>query len=1038
MTRIAIINRLSTIRVYGLLLFLCAGTAFLPTSASRAQQTQPLVNSTLQGVVKDAKTGEVLTGATVSIQGTTHKASTDEQGSFQFVTGQQFPYTLIINYIGYEPLELVVDKSPVTILLEPNLNQLEDVVVVGYGTQKRADLTGSVSSIGAEAIQESPAASFDQAIRGRASGVQVTSTSNQPGGATSIRIRGSNSVNTGSEPLYVIDGFPVYNDNEGSSAGATVGPATNALSLINPEDIVSMEVLKDASASAIYGSRGANGVILITTKQGQAGRNKFQFNSYYASQRVRKKLDLLDATEFAQLVNDANGNDIYSPEEIASFGAGTDWQDEIFQTAPMQNYQLGASGGDEKTKYALSLNYFNQQGIIVNSGFKRYAARFNLERKATDKLTFGLHLTSSRSDANQALSATSGGEGTIGVVQSALAFSPILPVYQANGSYVLENDRGIPMGNPVATARELTNQTRSYRTLGNLFAEYEIIEGLRFKTSIGADVLNNKENYYAPRTTLAGYSVQGLGRVGTLSSYSILNENTLSYQRRFGEHQMDVLAGFTAQKFERELVLASASGFVNDLLGPDNLGAGSLINAPTTNINNWSLLSWIGRANYSYRDKLLLTLTGRIDGSSKFGVNSRYGFFPSGALAYKLSEEDFIKNLNTFSELKIRTSYGRTGNQEIDSYQSLARLGSMSYVIGDNVVRGFSPDNIANPDLKWESTAQFDVGLDAGFLDGRINVTADLYYKKTKDMLLWVNVPWSSGFSSALQNIGSMENRGLELALQANIIDRTFKWSANANIAFNQNKVTDLGPISEILTGEINGYLKLNDPIVIRPGQALNSFYGYVSQGIFQLGDDIENSPQPNAAPGDRKYADSNGDGILDARDRTFLGSAQPKHFGGMTHHFSYKNLDLGLFFNWVYGNKILNSTRTELDLPTGQKNSAARVVDRWTPENPSNTIPRADLSRAFLFSDAQLEDGSYLRLGTATLGYTFGKDLFSNTSIEQLRIYVSALNLWTWTNYTGYDPEVNQSGQDNILRGIDSDAYPSTKSWLFGLTLNF
>lgn len=1001
-------------------------------------QTRPPVNSDLYGTVVDSVDLQPLGGATVSIAGTADKSLTADDGSFHFETDQRFPLNLVIEYVGYQTKTVIARESPIEIRLAPSFNQLEDVVIVGYGAQRRADLTGAISSISENSIKATPVASPDNALRGRAAGVQVTSTSNQPGGATSIRIRGSNSVNTGSEPLYVIDGFPVYNDNDGSSAGSTVGPNVNALSLINPDDIVSMDVLKDASATAIYGSRGANGVVIITTKQGEAGRHQFQFNSYYGLQRVRKTLDLLNASEFAQLVNDANETEVYSPEQIRSFGAGTNWQDEVFQTAPIQNYQLGASGGDDKTKYALSLNYFNQEGIIINSGFKRYSTRFNFEKKPTNKLTYGAHLTLSRADANQALSATGGGEGTVGVVQSALAFSPILPIYQADGSYVLENDRGIPMGNPVATALELTNRSRNYRTLGNIYAEYELLEGLRFRTSIGADILNNKENYYAPRTTLVGYSVQGLGRVGTLNSYSLLNENTLTYQRTIGDHTLDLLGGFTAQNYERELLRASASGFVNDLLGADNLSAGSLINVPATNVYNWSLLSYLGRVNYGYKNKLLLTLTGRVDGSSKFGINSRYGFFPSGALAYKLGEERFIKDLNTFSELKIRASYGLTGNQEIDSYQSIARLGSTNYIIGNNVLTGFSTANMANPDLRWESTSQVDFGLDAGIFNGRLNLTADFYYKKTEDMLLWVNVPWSSGFSSALQNLGSLENRGLELALQATLIDRALKWSANANIAFNRNKVLDLGPISEILTGEINGYLKISDPIIVRPGQDLNTFYGYVSQGIFQLNDDVAGSPQPNAVPGDRKYADINGDGILDARDRTSLGSATPKHFGGMTHTLSYKNIDLNLFFNWVYGNKILNSTRAELDLPTGQKNSAARVADRWTPENPSNTIPRANLNRAFLFSDAQLEDGSFLRLNTATIGYTFDRSLFNSSRIQQLRIYVSALNLWTLTNYTGYDPEVNQSGQNNILRGIDSDAYPSPKTWLFGASLNF
>lgn len=1007
-------------------------------SAARAQQNAPLINSTLSGVVVDSRTQETLIGAVVHIQGTTHEVSTDRAGRFNFVTGQPFPYTLIVSFIGYEKATIVVKESPVQISLKESRNQLNDVVVIGYGTQKKADLTGSVTSISAQEFKKTPVVSLDNGLRGRAAGVQVTSTSNQPGGGTSIRIRGSNSVNTGSEPLYVIDGFPIYNDNNAFSSGVTAGPKTNALALINPNDIISVEILKDASATAIYGSRGANGVVLVTTKKGQAGADKIEFSSYLGVQKVAKTIPVLNARDFAGLVNDANGKVIYTDQQIASFGAGTNWQNEIFRDAPVQSYQLGVSGGDQKTKYAVSVNYLDQQGVVINSGFKRYAARFNFEKKVTDRLTFGSTVTTSRTGGNQVLSATSGGEGTIGVVAAALSFSPILPVYQPDGTYVMDSDRGIAMGNPVATAREITNESFTNRTLANVFAELKLIKGLSFKTSVGADLLNNKEKYYAPRTVLAGYTVQGIGRVGALNTTSWLNENTLSYTAGTGRHSLNALAGFTLQKNKSENLISSASGFVNDNLKADNLGSGAVINSPVTNVNSFSLASYIGRLNYAYNHKILVTLTGRVDGSSKFGANNKYGFFPSGALAWKLSEEDFIRQLDVFSSLKLRGSYGKTGNQEISSYQSLAGLSSFSYIIGDKVVKGFAPGNIPNPDLKWESTAQTDAGLDAGFFNGRLNLTVDAYYKKTTNMLLFVNVPWSTGFSSALQNIGSMENKGLELSLNGNIVNKTLKWDASFNISWNKNKVLDLGPVSQILTGEINGYLKISDPIVIQPGKPLGAFYGYVSDGIFQNAAEVANGAQPSAVPGDRRYADLNHDGKIDAADRQFIGNSQPKFFGGMSHDFSYKAFDLGLSFNWVYGNKILNSTRAELDLPTGQKNSSERVNDRWTATNPSTTIPRASLNRAFLFSDALLEDGSYLRLNTLTLGYHLPAGVLRSLRVSNVKIYASALNLFTITHYTGYDPESNQSGQNNILRGIDSDAYPSARTFLLGINVGF
>ncbi|PUZ25666.1 TonB-dependent receptor [Chitinophaga parva] len=993
-------------------------------------------NGTVSGSVQSSK-GELLPGINVRIKHGTQGTATDANGHFSLAVKPQD--TLVITGLGYNSQEIAVkNQRNLLVRLNDNTAALNEVIVVGYGTQKKSDLTGSITSINEAQFKKTPTVSLDNGLKGRAAGVQVSTTSGQPGGATSIRVRGSNSVNTGSEPLYVIDGFPVYNDNSAAAAGATVGPKLNALALINPNDIVSIEILKDASAAAVYGARGANGVVLITTRKGKEGPTRFDFNAFYGIQQVPKKLPLLNATDFANLVNDANGTQLYTPEQIKSFGEGTNWQDQIFRTAPEQNYQLTAAGGDAKTKYALSFNYFNQDGIVINSNFKRYATRFNLERQATSRLSFGTNLSIARTDANQALSATSGGEGTQGVIEEALAFNPILKVRNPDGTYVLQSDRGIPMGNPVATAKDLLNRSTTYRILGNVYANFKILDGLDFRTSAGADVINTKEKYYAPRTVLSGYNVNGQARVSSANSTSWLNENTLTYHHNFNDHALTVLGGFTVQKYNRETVTTAASGFVNDLQKADNLGAGAIIGSPVTNVDNWQLASFIGRINYAFKDKYLLTLTERVDGSSKFGTNNKFGYFPSGSVAWKLSEEDFIKQLHLFSELKIRASYGKIGNQEIASYQSLAGLSNMSYVIGDQVVKGYAPGNIPNGDLKWESTAQADLGLDAGFFNGRLNITADWYNKKTTDMLLFINVPWSTGFSSALQNIGSVQNRGVELGLNAAVIDKQFKWNVNLNIAANRNKVLSLGPVSQILTGEINGYLKISNPVVVQAGHPISSFFGYVSDGIFQTGDAISHSAQPTAVAGDRRYKDLNGDGKIDATDRKFLGNADPKFFGGMTHDFFYKGFDLSASFNWVYGNTILNSTRAELDLPTGQKNSSERVKYRWTPTNPSNSIPRASLNRSFLFSNAQLESGSYFRLGVLTLGYSLPARWLQAARIQQLRVYASALNLFTITHYTGYDPEGNQTGQGTILRGVDADTYPTPKAYMVGLNLNF
>lgn len=992
------------------------------------------------GKVADSS-GATLPGVSVVVKGTNKGVITDGNGVYSLTTIPENA-TLVFSFVGMKSQEIKVGgQSTLNVMLVDETIGLEEVIAIGYGTVKKSDLTGSVSSIKTGELQQTPMTSIDQGLVGRASGVQVTQTSGMPGAVASIRVRGSSSIQGGNEPLYVIDGFPVYS---GTGFGNTGGSAQlSGLSTVNPNDIESIEILKDAAATSIYGARAANGVVLITTKAGKKGRDIVSFEANYGIQNVARKIDLMDAQQYAALVNEAYTNDkLTAPydasklTEIAKLGRGTDWQSEIYRLGRTRNYQLTLSGGDDKTTYSISGNYFDQQGIIINSDFKRYSTRLNFDRKISDKFKIGTHFSISHT-INNAVATDVG--GLTGVVFGAMEMSPILPVYKdvATRTYTEMNTPGILLPNPVASAKEQIFNNATSRLLADFYGEWKIIDGLVAKVTLGADVVYDKSNQYTPSTIYESMG-KSTARVGVNRSINWLNENTINWTKTYNDvHSFNVLGGFTLQQSNFENVLASSSSFVNEVLKYNNLSAGSLYNQPGSAATQWNLMSYLTRINYTLMNRYLFSLNSRIDGSSRFGSNNKYGFFPSGSVGWRISEEKFMESLkNTISNLKLRGSYGFTGNTEIGVYESLATLGNTSWIIGKQLVTGFYPNKIPNPDLKWERTGQLDVGLDLGLFENRVRFTTDYYRKKTTDLIYNVSIPSTSGYQTMLTNIGSVENKGLEFSIESDNFTGNFRWNTSFNISFNKNKVLELGgePYKEIPDASYLGSFRR---LVV--GQPLGVFYGYRFDGIFQNTDETA-AQISSASPigvGLRRYKDLNGDKKVDAaNDREILGDANPDFFGGLTNTFTYKGLELNVFFQYCYGNKIFNYNAIDLETPTGGQNAYAEVVNRWTPTNPSNTIPKANTNRAVVVSDRWVEDGSYLKLKTLSLSYNFPNLKYKYA--HNLKVYLTGQNLITWTNYRGYDPEVSFRGASTLQAGEDNAGYPQSRTYMVGVKLDF
>lgn len=985
----------------------------------------------IRGVVKD-ESGSGLPGATIVIKGTNSYALSDANGSFSLKTGKELPVTLLVSSVGFKTQDVDIyelSDEPLEVQLK-NDNLLEEVVVVGYGEQKRSELTGAIASI-PESILKQPISSVDRALQGAAAGVQVTQTSGQPGGGVSIRIRGGSSIQGGNEPLYVIDGFPVYND--AAEAGTISGAGVNPLSGINPADIESIDILKDASATAIYGSRGANGVIIITTRKGKAEQAQISYEVTYGVQSLRKKIDVLEAKQFASLRNDALfdtnpslGRFQYlSQEQIDQLGKGTDWQDEAFHSAPTQNHQLSVTGGTSKTRYAITGGYFDQEGIIKNTDFKRLSARVNLETKPSEKTTFGLNLTGSATRANVAPS---------GIVLALLTMPPTATIYNLDGSYTLRNPFENIFSNPIASLNEQTNETSTKRILGTAFVEYNLLEGLSLKVLFGTDIADTRENSYVPKTIYEGTATNGQAGIGIFSSNSWLNENTLNFTREFGRHSINTLVGFTQQEYVRDIVRTGSQQFVSDDVTYNSLQSGATPTTPFSDNTRWALLSYFARINYNLDHKYFFTASIRSDGSSRFGRNNKWGYFPSAAVSWKVSSEDFFQSLlGAVTELKVRVSYGATGNQEIGQYQSLSTLTNVSYLIGDALVNGFTPSRIANDNLGWETTNQLDAGIDVALFNNKVWVTLDGYHKKTEDLLLSVEIPWTTGQSTSLQNYGSVENKGLELGIRTTNLEGELTWNTTFNFSLNRNKVLSIGD------GTSDSYITGN--YIVKVGEPLGTFYGTVTDGILQAGEESTKgvfTGNASPKPGDRLYRDISGDGrFTTALDRAVIGNAQPDYIFGITNNVSWKGFDLSVFFQGVQGNKILNDNVRTLELFNGQQNAAASALDRWTESNPSATTPRAKLDPAPVFSDRLIEDGSFIRLKSISMGFTLPGHIVEKLKVSNLRVFVIGQNLVTWTSYSGFDPEVT-SGNNTTQQGTDAGIYPVSRTISAGLSVTF
>ena len=994
---------------------------------------QSIVDQTVKGRITDAEKGEPLPGVSVVVKGTTRGTTTDVEGNFQ-LSVPDASSTLVFSFVGYVGQEITVgNQTTLNVRLVVNQESLEEVVVVGYGTQKKSDLTGSVVSLNEKNFNKGAIVSADQLLVGRAAGVQVTQSNGEPGGGFSVRIRGSNSITAGNEPLYVVDGFPIDNTPLLSSSPGGKVPANfsprNPLNSLNPADIESIEILKDASATAIYGSRGANGVILITTKKGTKGGGvEVDYNLYTSLQMVSRKLDVMNRDQYIKAINEisvAQGQKaVYSEPEIAEIvaaGIDTDWQNEIFRTAPINNHALTVKGTQNNTQYYASLNYFDQKGIVINSGIKKYIFRLNLNQKIGEKLKFGLNANGSLVQ-DQYVAYGQGSVTNAGVINSAIDFEPTKAILDKNGAYsessILPN-----LDNAVAIANLINNSAVTNRLLVSTFAEYEIIKGLSGKVYFGADRQNQRRDTYIPSTLRRTLGISNAS-IATLERNSYIFEGTLNYNWVVGKaHTFSALAGYTFQQFDNRTFDGQVSNFSSDLTTTNNLGLGDPATAiVASNLSDNTLLSYLGRLNYNYNDKLLFTASYRADGSSRFGANNKFGFFPSFALGYRLENEKFISDLAFFDQLKVRASWGRTGNQEIGNFASLGTFSGGVAVINNKLTATASPARLPNPDLKWETTQQTNIGLDFGIFRNRIRGSFDYFTKNTKDLLLDLPVPISTGFQTILSNVGSVRNRGVELLIETENLTGKLGWKTAFNITKIKNEVVSLGnDIKEIITGQVAFTSQF---ALVRPGEALYAYYGHRVTGIFQDQAQIDKTPKPasGAKPGNPIFADLNNDGIINNDDRTVLGSPFPKLTFGLNNSFSYGPFQLDIFAQGQYGSSVLNNNLMLSLYPanTPINRLAEPILNRWTTTNPSNTWPSSVNPSTYGVPEGNsliILDNSFLRMRNIQLSYTL-----PTLKVKWLRtasVNINAQNLLTFTKYIGFDPEVSSLGTQRHRGGL-------------------
>lgn len=997
------------------------------TGISNVTQQQ----QTVKGIIKGPD-GLPVIAANISQKGTNNATITDLNGNFTLnVTGRQ--PVLVISYIGYVTTEVNVSgRAFVEVVLQEDVAALDEVVVVGYGTMRKKDVTGAVSSVRSGEITKNATSNVMQAIAGKMSGVQVVQNSGTPGGDVSILIRGVGTINDAS-PLYVIDGVPV----------------SGGMWYLNPNDVESIDVLKDASATAIYGSRGANGVVMVTTKQAQEGHTEINFDYSYGIQHSAKTYKMLDASQYAALHNEmrTNAGPEYSLNpafaDPESLGAGTDWMDAIFRTAPMQKVNLSMLGGNQKISHATSLGYYTQDGIMKNSSYNRLSLQSNISSKLASNITVRANVNLSAENRRTQPVST--------VIQNAMRILPSIPIYDDNGEYAGPTGNAEWNGNalnPVAIINEQNYRMKGFRMLSNISLEWEIIKGLKFKTTGGAELGYDYNNSYIPKYKWGmNESKNTMQTVTSAYEQLYLWDNTLNYDKAFGKHRINAMIGTSYQEYKKESVSAAGSGRASELTTElDNATKATDVGG---NSYRWALMSYMARLHYSYDDRYLLTATFRADGSSKFGKDNRFGYFPSFAAAWNIGNEAFMQSVKPVSLLKLRAGYGQTGNQNIGAYAFADKL-SVNGVYNFGSQRGFEsnlvnliyPYLLSNPSVKWESVEQYNVGLDIGFLQNRIVANLDFYVKNTRDMLTKKPVPQTSGTSLEQAdwppvNIGKVLNRGFEFTVNTKNFVGEFKWETSLNMSFNHNEVVSIG-----------GPEILNGVSLIREGQPINSFYGYELGGIYQTLDEVftgpvmenrapdkaSHNPYKNTSPGDMWFVDVDGNGEINDLDCTVIGNPSPDCIFGFNNTFSYKNFDLSIFFQGALGNQVWNGVRASHESMNSTYNQLATTLERWTGEGSSYSMPRAiyaDPNNNSRASTRWLEDGAYAKLKNLTFGYTLPEKWIRKAKMKALRLYVSLDNLCTITNYSGLDPEAG-------LSGLDYGVYPSARTYMFGVSVKF
>ena len=1040
----------------------------------------------LTGNVVDATDNEPLIGASVVVKGTSAGGVTDLDGNFA-ITVPQGKTEIVVSSIGYKSQTLkIAGKSSLKIKLSPDNQVMDEVVVVGYGTMKKSDLSGALSQLKGDDLMKGGSLDLAHGMQGKVAGVQIQQSDGAPGGGMSIVVRGANSFSTSSQPLFIVDGVPFETGSTPGNGASGTEQTSNPLSFINPHDIENIEVLKDASATAIYGSRGANGVVIVTTKRGKAGKPKVEFSASLGTSHITKKLDMLDPVTYARYINEEQVNSVTyegsrvsnvpypgtwgyqytngyinyatgeytgKPEDYAQGGwfydeygnatqlATADWQDEIFQTAYQQEYNLSISGGDDKGYYAFSGNYAKQDGIIKNSGYQRYALRVNIARHITDWLEIGTNQSFTRSVTDFANTLNYNNS----VVRSALLF---LVTYGPNMDTTQADDLNWLAANPAAYVNSAKDQLKGINYFSSSFAEVKLFPFLKFRQNLGLGYNDQHRGSYYDRHTQEGKTPTN-GKASKASNIweSLTAESILTFDYTFNDiHKVNAVAGFTAEKGRWENTSMVAKNFPDDLTQDNDMSRALDKESMQSDVGEQTLASFLGRVNYTLMDKYLFTASIRSDGSSKFTDKNKWATFLSGALAWRASEEKFIKDLNIFSNLKFRVSYGETGNQGIGSYRTLPQLNVANYVYDGQLKSGAAMTSWRGPvdeNIKWETTSQWNAGIDFGWWDNRLTLTVDYYHKKTRDLLQEVKIPPSTGFSNMLTNTGNVTNEGLEFVLGATPIDKNgWHWDVNANISFNKNTIGGLE--GDQFANTL--WYGADQVFIQRNGCPIGAMYGYVEDGFYDNEAEVRADPQYTFASdatvksmiGEIKYVDFNGDQVINEKDRTIIGDTNPKFVYGLTNNVSWKNLSLSFMLQGSQGNDVFNGNLQDMRL--GNIGNITREIydARWTADNYEHAAwPKATAgySREWRISNRYVENGSYLKLKNISLSYKWLRPV---KEIEALQFTVAATNVFTITDYSWYDPDVNAFGSDSSRRGVDIYSYPSARTFTFGLNVVF